>query len=471
MILLRVGNLAPRDPHTARGDWFFVTTQLIKRLAKRMLPASVVDSIKRWREPGLPRPSTVSTSTTSTDPILTPQIDSLETALWLGDESEAVDQLTAIAADTRLDGAGQSAARLVLARWQAVRGEFIHALNLLERGTDWVPFERETASLFADCLCRMGQMQAALAWLAPLVHRREPDASTLLRLGCIKNQIHQPEAHGSGPFIEALNRIFAREGFAQLRRDDVSGPADLTNVTGLAPPYEPREAAPLVSVIVPVARPSESLSSAVQSVAAQTWPNLEIIVVGEVGNRRAGDDLSPLLTDDSRVRAIEASTSGDGLESLGWREATGEFVMVHGVDEWSHPQRIEVMATAFRSNSTLVAAGTHAVELGRDLLPRWADVRSAASLLAPNPLSILVRRQSVGPAGERDQVPAPSNERMEHVVRQFGSGSVGWLEPTLPLSIVVGDAADPLLPLASRAALDGVGRAIGASYSEEGLGR
>jgi len=418
-----------------------VTIHAAKRLAKRLLPPSVVEYIRRARRGRSQATSSRPALSPASPSISSVDIESLEHALWDSDDSDARNELAALAESADAGQMDRLRARLVLSRWHAVRGDYQTALALLESGDPtFGSLEREVASVAADCSLRTGRPQAALAWLAPLVHRRSADASTLVRVGSAKTHIEVPVGHGSGAFIEALNRVYLRDGYALLRRADVSAPADLSNVVGATPRYEPRGNVPRVSVVVIADSATRSLDMTLRSLAAQSWPELEVIVTGDAEESLIQESLSRWT---SRVDGFRMTSSADGL-----RDASGDYVLIHRADEWSHPQRIELMATRLGSVPSSIAVGTHVLEIGPDLLPRWPDVRSAR-LLSPNALSMMFRRSALRELEDTDLSVDDLSTRAQAA---FGVDSLEWLEPDTPLSIFVGEPVDPDRPLAARTA-------------------
>ena len=68
---------------------------------------------------------------------------------------------------------------------------------------------------------------------------------------------------------------------------------------------------PLVSVVIPVHNGTDRLGEAIDSVLAQTWPNVEIIVVDD-GSCDGGRTRAVLERYGSRIRAIHQPNEGVG---------------------------------------------------------------------------------------------------------------------------------------------------------------
>lgn len=433
-----------------------MTQRAIKQLAKRVLPSALIRSARRLRKAGI-RGSIDGGETAevrSIERTNTPEVDHLEDRLWLGYETAARTELTSITRSAHLDSSVKLRARLALARWLAYRGEFESALGFLDvPNSEWGPLEREAGSLSADCLCHMGRVQAALSRLAPLVHRQAVDSSTRLRLGGARALAEDDTGHGSGPFIAALNHIYARRHFVQLRRDDFSVPVGLANVTANAPAHEPSEASVLVSAIVPITDETDTIRMATESLCAQSWKNLEVLLVGAFADLDLVDVTTQLAEADSRIRPIDVpgARGQNRLKNVGLDSASGELITVSGGGEWSHPQRIELLASTLTSDPSLQATGTFFVEIGEDMLPRWINARSVSSLVGRNASSLMIRRSAFEELGGWDEVPFRTDEEfIGRIEARFGFDSTEWLEPDVPLSVVVAPPSDPARPLAAR---------------------
>ena len=100
---------------------------------------------------------------------------------------------------------------------------------------------------------------------------------------------------------------------------------------------------PLVSVLMTVYQAGHLVDTAVRSVLAQTWRNIELIIVDDCSDDGTGERLRLLAERDPRVRVLRTGcNSGTYVaRNLALREARGMFVTCHDADDWSHPRKIE----------------------------------------------------------------------------------------------------------------------------------
>jgi len=118
----------------------------------------------------------------------------------------------------------------------------------------------------------------------------------------------------------------------------------------------------LVSVIVCVYNAGEYLRSSVESVLAQTYPDLEVMIVDDGSTDGCMATIADLA--DPRIRILRQANAGKPSalnRALG--EATGEFYAVHDADDLSHPERIARQVRCMRAH-----AGAAAVFCGYDLI-------------------------------------------------------------------------------------------------------
>lgn len=99
----------------------------------------------------------------------------------------------------------------------------------------------------------------------------------------------------------------------------------------------------LVSVILPVFNREAMFLEAVACVEAQTYKNLEVIVVDDGSTDDTGTLCDRLVTESAgRVRAIHQSNSGPGAaRESGRRLARGEYIQYLDSDDWLEARKLE----------------------------------------------------------------------------------------------------------------------------------
>lgn len=109
----------------------------------------------------------------------------------------------------------------------------------------------------------------------------------------------------------------------------------------------------LVSVIIPTYARNDSLARAIECIQAQTYSNLEIIVVDdnvpESNHRKSTEKLMETYLQDSRVTYIknEQNLGGAGARNVGIEAANGEYVAFLDDDDFYYPTKIEKQLAVF----------------------------------------------------------------------------------------------------------------------------
>ncbi len=115
----------------------------------------------------------------------------------------------------------------------------------------------------------------------------------------------------------------------------------------------------MISVIVPCfGTPPERLASLLTSLASQTYPEMEVIVVDDGTSPSFGPSLSPSLPDDRfRVVANRGHTGPAGARNRGVEESRGELLFFTDSDCELAPGTLEAAVRALEADS-LVAGNT-----------------------------------------------------------------------------------------------------------------
>ena len=93
-----------------------------------------------------------------------------------------------------------------------------------------------------------------------------------------------------------------------------------------------------ISIIVPVYNVEEYLARCVDSVLAQTYENLEVILVDDGATDTSGSICDDFAAKDSRVRVIHKENGGlSSARNTGLEAATGEYIAFADSDDWIEP--------------------------------------------------------------------------------------------------------------------------------------
>lgn len=104
---------------------------------------------------------------------------------------------------------------------------------------------------------------------------------------------------------------------------------------------------PLVSVVIATYNMGQYLPEAVDSVLAQSWRNLEVIVVDD-GSKDDTESRMAQFNGNGRVRYIKTENRGQPkAKNLGLKEAKGDYIAFCDADDIWHPQKLKVQLPHF----------------------------------------------------------------------------------------------------------------------------
>ncbi|MFM2056770.1 MAG: hypothetical protein RLY71_1155 [Pseudomonadota bacterium] len=232
------------------------------------------------------------------------------------------------------------------------------------------------------------------------------------------------------------------------------------------------ETPPLVSVVIPAYNASATLADTLHSLARQSWPALEVIVVDD-GSTDATWEL--LQHTELPVLAIHQTNQGlAGARNTGLAAARGEFIALLDADDLCEPERIAVQVACLRAHPDMrlccsnfsafdkngLLSASHAASYynmigeqpgGIDvLLPQrsWLEGRSAGLDMPPigvvrgnayaalahgnfvHPPTIMFRREVLDQVGNFD-TGIGSMCDWDWIVRVARSGEIGYIERPL----------------------------------------
>lgn len=151
-----------------------------------------------------------------------------------------------------------------------------------------------------------------------------------------------------------------------------------------------------VSVIIPCFRCARTLGRAVDSVALQTHPVLEIILIEDYsldgGSTLAAMHAAKAAHDNVQILIIELkkNVGPGGARNAGWAVARGGYIAFLDADDSWHPRKIEIQLTWLRAHphATLVGAKSalHTADqsLPSFVFPICANKVAGAELLRSN---------------------------------------------------------------------------------------
>jgi len=242
-------------------------------------------------------------------------------------------------------------------------------------------------ALRAALLLRVGQQGHA----ADLLHKAV--AAGGARQQPALNLLLSNAAPGSAPLqLARLNAFFAAYALTPVALRDVSLPPGQMNIESIEALQPTR--GPLVSVLMTAFQSGQRIGFAIASLLAQTYRDIEVIVVDDASSDDTGDVVQALAAQDSRVAYIRLPCNVGTFvaKSIGLRHSSGEFVTCHDSDDWSHPMRIERQVMPLLENARLVYTTSQWVRIQDDGV---YYARPVHPLMRMNPASPMFRKDKV----------------------------------------------------------------------------
>lgn len=117
---------------------------------------------------------------------------------------------------------------------------------------------------------------------------------------------------------------------------------------------------PLVSVIVPIYKVEAYLSQCVDSLLAQTYRNIEVILVDDGSPDGCGKICDEYAARDPRIRALHKDNGGlSDARNYGLRHAHGGLISFVDSDDWVSPIFIEALQSAMEKHDAHMATVTY----------------------------------------------------------------------------------------------------------------
>lgn len=172
--------------------------------------------------------------------------------------------------------------------------------------------------------------------------------------------------------IDYINKALELYGISKITFDPIAGrpPYDcLCPGPGTRKRPQINKDSSKVTAIVPAYNAEKTIHTALDSILAQTWTNLEVLVVDDCSTDGTVEVVKEYEMKDSRVRLIKAETNQGPYvaRNLALKAATGDFVTCNDADDWSHPEKIEIQAKRLIKNSNFLANVSRWARVTNDL--------------------------------------------------------------------------------------------------------
>ena len=131
---------------------------------------------------------------------------------------------------------------------------------------------------------------------------------------------------------------------------------------------------PLISVIVPVYNVEGFLDQCLESIVAQSYRNLEILVVDDGSTDSSGDKCDRWAERDERIRVIHQPNGGlSAARNSALDAMSGEWVIMVDSDDVLHPEAAATLLATIQRHQADIAVGDYMI-IGENEAPHWPAV-------------------------------------------------------------------------------------------------
>ena len=121
---------------------------------------------------------------------------------------------------------------------------------------------------------------------------------------------------------------------------------------------------PLISIIVPVYQVEKYLEKCINSIIAQTYKNLEIILVDDGSTDNCPAICDRFQKEDARIKVIHQQNGGlSHARNAGLEIATGDFIGFVDSDDWIEPNMYEILMSALQDTGAEIAVCNRQTEI------------------------------------------------------------------------------------------------------------
>ena len=272
----------------------------------------------------------------------------------------------------------------------------------------------------AQSLFLAGKHETAARAL-PALERISADVRHYLRV-----DLSRPDANTTAADYERWEGLlcarFLEHGLSALRvstSGEVAGHDSRHAFDRLASTVSPGTAhGPTVTVVVPCYRPDAGLLTSVASIVAQTYADLDIVIVDDASGPDYAELIQQAAALDPRVRVIHLERNGGSYvaRAEGIAASSSPLITTQDADDWSHPERIERQVADLIEHPDACASRSRAVRAKDDLTHQWFGY----SAVRTNASSLMMRREAWTAAGRflpvRKAADSEYAERLEILV-------------------------------------------------------
>jgi glycosyltransferase involved in cell wall biosynthesis len=358
----------------------------------------------------------------------------LERKLLFGFSDPALKELNALFKDEKNSFYERSYASWVIAQWHIAHDQWVIALPYLVFSYT-SPAKPYNSFIVATCLIeaftQTQQPNEAQAILQKSFSDFEQHQDLYLCAGNILART--PSSSSVQMQLQCINKVYDKSQLSTLTSQDPSSPISLDNLIS-SHAQLCLESTPKVTVIVPAFNSANYILTALRGLQKQTWKNLEVIIIDDCSGDDTVSITESFAKSDLRFK-VYRQTSNQGAyaaRNTALQYATGDFIINHDSDDWSHPQRIQLQVEHLLCYKNLIGVMTSWVRTEPNLyFPRW---KTDTNLIHISVSTLMVRKEVFNKLRHWDLARAGADsEFLDRLKAVWGKSCIGTLLPNAPL--------------------------------------
>ncbi|MDE6784689.1 MAG: glycosyltransferase, partial [Ruminococcus sp.] len=160
---------------------------------------------------------------------------------------------------------------------------------------------------------------------------------------------------------------------------------------------EDYECTPLISVIVPVYKVEKYIRKCLNSLQAQTYRNIEVLLVDDGSPDACGEICEAFARQDSRFRVIHQKNQGQAAaRNNAVQEAAGEYIMFVDSDDFIVPECVDYLVRLLRKYNADVSVGGFYYYYEGTAVPTYRDTEKVFKMNAQEALIRMNYTQGFG---------------------------------------------------------------------------
>lgn len=360
----------------------------------------------------------------------------LERKLWSGFSRYALIELNTLFRDEYSDHDERMFSALALARWHASRSEWETAADF----ANYITGKKSIASylkhegaevIAANIHIKTKNFASAKIAIENMDLSIVSETDQLL---LVANMLTASSVDSSGPLaLGPINKIYEKAHLSQFDVTRSTSKASLENLAFMKPYFKLRKPHK-ISVIMPAYNAENNIELALNGILKQSWINLEVIVVDDASNDNTAEIVSRISRKDARVQLIrhDVRQGAYAARNTAWRAATGEFITNHDSDDWSHPQKFELLIKPLLADPSIILSMCSWVRVDNDFL--FVKPRPDLKLIHPSISTSMMRLDVLQKINGWDEVRvAADSELLDRIRAIYGQSAINVVLPQTPL--------------------------------------